>query len=59
MQADVNKHTEDFRKAHPDPAKLDEKSKGELRKIRREQQEVAELLEELLEPPDEGGGDKP
>jgi len=58
MQADVNKHTEEFRKAHPDPDKLDDKSKAELRKLRREQQEVAELLDELLEP-EPGGGDKP
>jgi hypothetical protein len=58
MQADVNQHTEEFRKAHPDLAKLDDKSKAELRKIRREQQEVAELLDELLEP-EPGGGDKP
>jgi hypothetical protein len=58
MQADVNKQTEGFRKAHPDLAKLDDKGKAELQGIRRAQQEVAELLEELLEP-DEGGGDKP
>jgi hypothetical protein len=58
MQADVNKRTEDFRKAHPDPAKLNEKEKVELQDIRKSQQEVAELLEELIEP-DDGGGDKP
>jgi hypothetical protein len=58
MQVDVNKHTEEFRKVHPDLTKLDDKAKAELRKIRREQQEVAELLDELLDP-DEGGGDKP
>jgi hypothetical protein len=58
MQADVNKHTEEFRKAHPDPTKLDEKSKAELQKVRRDQQEIAELLDELLEP-EPGGGDKP
>jgi hypothetical protein len=59
MQAEVNQRTDDFRKAHPDPAKLDEKGKVELQDIRKSQQEVAELLEELVEPPDEGGGDKP
>jgi hypothetical protein len=58
MQADINKHTEDFRKAHPDPEKLNDKEKTELQDIRRAQEEVAELLEELIEP-DEGGGDKP
>ena len=54
MQADVNKRTEDFRKAHPDPAKLDEKGKAELQDIRRSQQEIAELLDELIEPDDRG-----
>ena len=58
MQAEVNKRTEDFRKAHPDPAKLDEKGKAELQDVRRSQQEIAELLDELIEP-DDGGGDKP
>jgi len=58
MQADINKRTEDFRKANPDPAKLDDKGKAELQDIRRAQQEVGELLEELIEP-DDGGGDKP
>jgi DNA repair exonuclease SbcCD ATPase subunit len=58
MQVDVNKQTEDFRKAHPDLTKLDDKSKTELQQIRRAQQEVAELLDELLDP-GEGGGDKP
>jgi hypothetical protein len=59
MQAEVNKRTEDFRKAHPDATKLDEKGKTELQNIRKAQQEVAELLEELIEPPDEGGGKQP
>jgi hypothetical protein len=58
MQAEVNQRTEDFRKAHPDQTKLDEKAKAELRDIRLAQQEIAELLEELIEP-DDGGGDKP
>lgn len=58
MQAEVNKRTDDFRKEHPDPAKLDEKAKAQLQDIRKSQQEVAELLDELIEP-DDGGGDKP
>jgi hypothetical protein len=58
MQAEVNKRTEDFRKDHPDPAKLDEKARAQLQGLRKAQQEVAELLEELIEP-DDGGGDKP
>jgi hypothetical protein len=58
LQADINKRTEDFRKAHPDPMKLDDKGRAELQTIRKAQQEVAELLEELIEP-GEAGGDKP
>jgi hypothetical protein len=58
MQAEVNKQTEDFRKAHPDQTKLDDKAKTELRDIRKSQQELEELLDELLEP-DDAGGDKP
>src|SRR5262249_21197134 len=50
MQVDVNKQTEEFRKEHPDLTKLDDKSKARLQKIRRAQQEVAELLDELLDP---------
>ena len=58
MQAEVNKRTEDFRKAHPDPTKLDDKGTAELQDIRKSQQEVSELLDELIEP-DDAGGDKP
>ncbi len=58
MQAEVNKRTDDFRKEHPDQTKLNEKEKVELQDIRKSQQEVAELLDELIEPAD-GGGDKP
>jgi len=58
MQTDINQRTDEFRKAHPDQNKLDDKAKNELREIRHAQQEVAELLDELLEP-DDGGGDKP
>ncbi len=58
MQAEVNQRTEDFRKAHPDQAKLDEKGRADLQDIRHSQQEIKELLEELIEP-DNGGGDKP
>ena len=47
LQAEVNQRTEDFGKQHPDPKKYTDKEKAELQEIRREQQEIASLLEEL------------
>src|SRR5262249_33861605 len=47
MQEDVNERTEAFRKAHPDLDNLTEKEKTELATIRRDQQDIAGLLEEL------------
>jgi hypothetical protein len=58
MQADVNQRTEDFNKQHPDLAKLNDKERTELKGLRRDQQEVADLVEELTQPPD-ADGDKP
>jgi hypothetical protein len=55
MQLEVNKRTEEFAKLHPDPEKLTEKHKAQLQAIRREQAEVAEMLEQLIAPmPPEG-----
>ncbi len=54
MQADVNKRTQAFRKQHREPAKLTEKDRGELDSIRRDQRDIAELLEELKRPAGEG-----
>ena len=53
MQKEVNERTEAFKKAHPDLTKLGPKDKAELQEIRREQKEVADLLEQLSRPPDE------
>jgi hypothetical protein len=58
LQAEVNQHTEDFAKKHPDLKKLDDKANGELQSRRRDQAEVGELLEELNRPP-APEGDKP
>jgi hypothetical protein len=58
LQAEVNRRTEEFRERNPDPAKYDDKAKAELLEIRREQQEIVELFEEVL-PPGEPEGDKP
>ena len=60
MQKEVNEKTAAFRKPHPDLDNLSARDRKELDEIRREQKEVADLLEKLTEPdgePDEG--DKP
>jgi hypothetical protein len=59
MQSEINQKTEDFARQHPDSAKLTDKQKAELQAIRKEQKEVADLLDEIAEPPDEGEGGKP
>jgi hypothetical protein len=56
LQAEVNKRTEEFARQHPDPKKLTEKEQAELQAIRRDQQEVAELLEDLTQPAEDEGG---
>jgi hypothetical protein len=63
MQADVNRRTEAFRKKHPDLEALDEKQKNELQSLRRDQQDVRELLDEMNRPagepaPEKGKGGK-
>jgi hypothetical protein len=59
MQAEINQRTEEFTRQHPDLARLSEKDKTELQSIRHDQQEVADLLEELTRPEGEPQGDKP
>jgi hypothetical protein len=59
MQSEINQKTEDFARQHPNTAKLAEKEKAELQAIRKEQKEVADLLDEIAQPPDEGEGGKP
>jgi hypothetical protein len=59
MQKEVNDRTEAFKKKHPDPAALGPKEKAELAALRREQREIADLLEEMMNPGgDKDGGDK-
>jgi hypothetical protein len=58
LQQDVNQRTEAFSKQHPDPKKLTEQEKEELKDLSREQQEVADLLEKLTSA-EEPEGDKP
>jgi hypothetical protein len=61
LQEDINNRTEEFAKGHPDPKNLDDKAKAELEGIRRDQQDVAELLEKLRGggEPNAAEGDKP
>ena len=58
MQKEVNDRTAAFQKDHPDPSKYDDKEKTELQDIRKEQQDVIDLLEDFRHPPEAGEGDK-
>jgi hypothetical protein len=64
LQKEVNDKTKAFQEKHPDLNDLDAKAKAELQDIRREQKEVADLLEQLTRPageeplPDEDEEDK-
>jgi hypothetical protein len=55
MQKEVNDRTAALQKDHPDPSKYGDKEKGELQDIRKEQQDVMDLLEEFRHPPEAGG----
>lgn len=59
MQAELNARTEEFRRKHPDLDKFDDKDRDALQNLRRQQQEIAELLEEMTEPAKPKEGDKP
>jgi len=50
LQKDINERTEAFRKQHPDLKKLPEKDQAVLESIRRDQQDVAELIDEMNRP---------
>ncbi len=56
LQKDINQRTEAFKKEHPDPKNLQEKDRAELQAIRKDQQDVAELIDELTRPAGEPGG---
>lgn len=53
LQEEVNKKTESFRKRHPNLEELDARAKVELEDLRREQKEVADLLERMTLPPED------
>jgi hypothetical protein len=56
LQAELNKRTEEFGRKHPDLKKLTDKDRDELKALRRDQQEVSELLDEMTQPPEAEGG---
>ena len=58
MQMEVNERTDAFSKKNPDLGKLDDKQKSELQIIRRDQKEVADLLDELMRPAGEPADDE-
>jgi len=47
LQAEVNERTTAFAKDHPDPAKLTDDEKDELKELEKAQRDVAELFEKL------------
>ena len=58
LQQDVNDRTDTFAKRHPDPMKLSPGARQELQELRKEQQEISQMLDELTRPGDVEGGDK-
>ena len=51
IQAEINERTKEFAAKHPDEKKLTAEEKRQLEVIRREQREVAELIEEYTQKP--------
>jgi hypothetical protein len=50
LQVEVNQRTEEFHKKHADLSKLTKEEQAELQSIRREQEDVRGLLEEMTKP---------
>jgi hypothetical protein len=57
MQAEINQKTDDFARKHPDAKKLTKQEQDELAGLQEEQKEIADLVEKIAEPEEEG--DKP
>ncbi len=53
LQKDINERTETFQKQHPDRKELSEKDRAVLESIRKDQRDVAELIEEMNRPANE------
>ncbi|HZZ82234.1 MAG TPA: hypothetical protein VFE62_27295, partial [Gemmataceae bacterium] len=50
-QLDLNERTTDFDKRNPDPNKLDDRQRAELRELEREQERLQELFQQLTAQP--------
>jgi hypothetical protein len=57
MQAEINQKTDNFARKHPDVKKLSKQEQEELTGLQQEQKEIADLVEKIAEPEEEG--DKP
>ncbi len=57
LQKEINDRTEAFVKEHPDLTRLDDKDKAALQELRRDQQDVAELLEAMRNPDEKPAAD--
>lgn len=53
LQMEVNKATEEFKKMHPDLGQITDADRGALTTIRKQQQDVLDLLEEMRRPAEE------
>lgn len=55
LQEEINKRTEDFARNNPDPAGYNDRARAELKTLKSDQAEVAQMLDELFRPAPEGG----
>jgi hypothetical protein len=55
LQKDINERTEAFKKQHLDLKNLPEKDRAMIESIRKDQQDVAELIDEFNRPVGEAG----
>jgi hypothetical protein len=58
LEQEVYERTRDFNKRHPDAKKLDGKVQDQLKSLRREQQEIMDLYQEITAPREPEGGKK-
>ena len=48
LQAELNQRTAEFAKDHPDPGKLTDEERDELKELEQAQREIAALFEEMV-----------
>ena len=58
LEQEVYERTRDFNKKHPHAKKLDGKVQDQLKSLRREQQEIMDLYQEITVPREPEGGKK-